>query len=108
MQEFSSRDAIHEFKVDKGTYYLPAFSVEDVETVSNLAALSPKEQAAQFPKVIAARARCHRGALTRLLLGWRAPEEAVASLSLAQASELFKGWAASAGAPLGESSSSAG
>ena len=107
MQEFKSADARHTFKVDRGVYYLPGFSIEDIEPLSALAELPPAEQASGFRGVLADRVQCDRSPFLRLLTGWKSPREAVDSLSVAQASDLFKGWAMSAKVTPGESSGSA-
>jgi hypothetical protein len=107
MQTFNSADARHTFRVDGGVYFLPGFSIDDIEPLSALAELSPKEQAAGFREVLASRVACERGAFARFLTGWKSPREAVEALSIQQASDLFKGWAAAAKVTPGESSSSA-
>jgi hypothetical protein len=107
LQTFNSADARHTFKVDGGVYFLPGFSIDDIEPLSALADLTPKEQAAGFREVLASRVACERGALLRWLTGWKSPRAAVEALSIQQASDLFKGWAAAAKVTPGESSSSA-
>lgn len=106
MQEFRSADAIHQFKVDRGVYFLPAFGPADLEPVGAIGELKPVDQVAALQTLLAERARCHRGSFLRALTGWKSPAEAVTCLSIKQASDLFKAWSSGAGEP-GESSSSA-
>jgi hypothetical protein len=107
LQTFNSADARHTFKVDGGVYFLPGFAIEDIEPLSELAALPPKEQAAGFREVLASRVQCERGAFYRFLSGWKSPREAVEALSIKQSADLFKEWAKAAKVTPGESSSSA-
>jgi hypothetical protein len=107
MQTFDLADARHTFQVDRGVYYLPGFSIDDIEPLSALADLTPKEQAAGFREALASRAQCERGPFLRFLSGWKAPRDAVEALSIKQASDLFKEWAKAAKVTPGESSSSA-
>lgn len=107
MQTFNLADARHTFQVDRGVYYLPGFSIEDIEPLSALAELPPKEQAAGFREVLASRVLCERGPVARFLSGWKSPRDAVEALSIVQASDLFKEWAKAAKVTPGESSSSA-
>jgi hypothetical protein len=106
MQEFRSIDAIHQFKVDRGVYFLPAFGPADLEPVGAIAKLTPQEQVGAFGALLSDRARTRRGPFLRRLTGWKSPEEAVECLSIAQKARLFKAWSSGAGEP-GESSSSA-
>lgn len=107
MQEFSTRDGRHYFTVDKREYFLPAFDVVDIDTVSEIAKLPPREQVPVFRDALAARAKTPRSAFFRWLTRFPSPADAVHALSLAQVSELFKSWAGvSEKVSLGESSGS--
>ena len=107
MQEFRSIDAIHQFKVDRGFYFLPAFGLTDLEPTAAIGKLKdPAEQVAAMDALLAARVQSRRGPFLRALTGWRDPQAALIALSVKQRSDLFKAWTSGAGSP-GESSSSA-
>lgn len=108
VQKFDTTEERHTFVVDRGRYFLPPLSIEDIKPISELAKLPDEEQQALgMREVLASRAACDRGSFLRFLTGWRDPRSAVESLSIKQSAKLFKAWAAMAKVTPGEFSSSA-
>lgn len=107
MQEFRSIDATHQFKVDSGVYFLPAYSFVDLEPTAAIGNLkSPADQSKAMDDLLRSRVLCRRGPVLRFFSGWMSPSKALAALSIKQRSDLFKAWASGVGSP-GEPSSSA-
>ena len=107
MQTFRSIDAIHQFKVDRGVYFLPAFGIADLAPTAEIGKHeSAADQAEAMDALLGARVQSRRGPVLRFLSGWKSPSAALFSLSIKQRSDLFKAWTSGSGEP-GESSSSA-
>lgn len=101
MQEFSTTEVRHEFKVDGILYWLPGITMDDLETSLALAAAPAESRVAAFRNFMAGRVRSS--------LPWwrfeRSGRRAVGRLRPEQLTDLYQGWMTVGHRP-GESSGS--
>ena len=98
MQDFSTKESRHEFKVDGNLYWIPTVTVGDLEAIAALADIPEGPlQIAAFREVMASRAQPQK----RNLIQWarRVPSgrNAIGMLGIKNLTTLFSEWSTMSG-----------
>ena len=97
MQSFTTKQLRHHFSVDGSPYFLPGFTIDDIEQVGKLGELTGDDQLIEFRRLLAERAQGNLWAFWRM-----SPRQAIHKLDVAQLADLFHAWTGT-GKTLGES-----
>lgn len=92
MQEFSTKEVRHSFKIDGHEYWLNGVTVDDIEAIAALAELDETAQLTQFRDIIVGRANPRRRTAAQWFARVPSVRKSVRALTISQLSQLFVAW----------------